>query len=149
MASPVLPSLLSAQLNSDVAQLFPGFQERCREFSKQGLDFTDAVMDDMDGEQETIPIHTESDALDGDIEGERFLGDEGNESAPEQDITMGDSTPSSKPAVSNLSNLADMDSTGLRNVLKEASKGVGEGTHAEYQRYNYNQYLLDHLLNVF
>jgi hypothetical protein len=136
MASPiVLPSLLSAQVNSNVTQRFPGLQERCREFSQQDFDFADAVMDDMDGEQETMAVRTDSDAVDGEVQGERFLDEEGKEGVLE-DITMADPESSFKPVALSLT---DMDSTGLQSILKEASKGISEGTHGEYKRYSLNQ----------
>lgn len=132
-ASVILPSLLSAQINSDTAQRFPGVQERCREFSNQPFTFTDEVLDDMDGERETMAVRTDSDAIDGDIEGEVFLNEEDNKDSTE-DIVMTDNVASSSDPITSTSSLTDIDSTGLRSVLKDASKGVSEGTHADYQR---------------
>lgn len=123
----ILPNLLSAQFNSDTAQRFPGLQDYFREFSRQTFDFTDEVLDDLDGEQETMAIRTDSDAIDGDIEGEVFLNDRDNE-----DVAMHDAASSSKTAAS--ISLTDIDSTRLCGILKDASKGVSKGTHADYQR---------------
>lgn len=89
-------------------------------------------MDDMDGEQETMAIQTDSDAIDGNVEGELFLNEDG--------VATSDVAPSSEP-VGSTSSLADIDSTGLRSILKNASKGVSEDTHADYQRYGYYSYI--------
>lgn len=132
MATPaILPSLPFMQFNSDIAQLFPGLQERFQEFSKQSFDFPDEVIDDMDGEQETLAVRTESDAVDGEVEGEQFLDEEYGDSGND-DVPMSDST--AQPATLISGNSTDLDSTGLRHVLMEASKGVSEGTHSDYKR---------------
>lgn len=121
---PVMPPLLLAQFNSDTAQLFPGLLQLSREFSKQG-NFPDEVLDDMDGEQETFAAQVDSDAVDGEIEGEEFVEEK-------DDFHVSDSVVD--PVVVSESKASDLDSTGLRSVLKEASKGVSEGTHADYKR---------------
>lgn len=69
---PVMPPLLLAQFNSETARLFPGLRQLSTEFSKQA-NFPDEVLDDMDGEQETFATRVDSDAVDGEIEGEEFL----------------------------------------------------------------------------
>lgn len=126
-------SLISAPFNSETAQRFPGLQERFEEFRKQSFDFPDEVMDDMDGEQETLAVREDTDALDGNVEGEKFLDEE---DLVKEDVQMFDSTASSSEPIAPASSiLIDMDSSGLRDVLKDASKGVSEGTHGDYQRY--------------
>lgn len=88
-------------------------------------------MDDMDAEQETFAVQTDSDAVDGEDGGEDSLVEEKDVSSSIVDpVAMSESKTSSSQVTT------DLDSTGLRSVLKEASKGVSEGTHADYKRYN-------------
>lgn len=122
---PVMPPLLLAQFNSETAWLFPGLRQLSTEFSKQA-NFPDEVLDDMDGEQETFATRVDSDAVDGEIEGEEFLV-EGKDDFQVSDLVV-------DPVAMSESKISDLDSTGLRSVLKEASKGVSEGTHADYKR---------------
>lgn len=86
-------------------------------------------------EQETIAVREETNALDGDIEGEKFL-DEEDFANKEVDVDMSDVTESgSQPIAQASGSLIDMDSSGLHARLKDASKGVNEGTHGDYQQY--------------
>lgn len=128
----ILPSLLSTQINSETSQLFAGLQARFRDFSAQGFDFPDEVMDDLDGEQETLALPTESDATDGDVEGERWL--EQSDTIVEENVAPVGSIQVPLSSASTSIPTA-MDTSGLRSVLKEASKGVSDGMDADYKRY--------------
>lgn len=91
---------LSSQFHSETAWCFPGLQECFQEFSKQLFDFPDEVMDDMDGEQETLAVQEDTNALDGDVEGE---------TPPKEDVQIFDSTASSSQPIApaSTSNLID------------------------------------------
>lgn len=114
------PSLPSTPFHSETAQCFPGLQERFQELGNQSFAFPDEVMDDLDDEQEG------TNAVDGDTERNKSLD---IKDLAKEDVQMFDgTTSSSQPMAPSSSNLIDMDSSGLCNVLKDASKGVSEGT---------------------
>lgn len=135
----VLPPLLLAQFNSKTAQLFPGLLERCREFSNQAVNFPDEVKDDMNGRQGALATQLDSDIVDD--EGEEFLV---------KDTLQVSNSVMDHSETSNSQDLTDMDSTGLRSILKEASKGVSEGTNADYKRYSSSCFIgASHLYSTF
>lgn len=123
---------LSIQYNSEIVQRFPGLRQCFREFSNQSFDFLDEVLDDMDGEQETIAVRTDTDALDGDVEGEKFLDEE---DLAQKDVLMSDGTAPSSQLITQASGNSIDKNSGWRTRVDDASKGVNERTDGDYQRY--------------
>lgn len=117
---------LSTAFDSATAQRFLGLQECVQEFENQPFDYPE-VMDDIKGEQEKLIGREDTDVVDDDTEGEISL-------LSGEDVHMSENTVSSSQPTTLGSKLIDMESSGLRARLKDASKGVNEGTHGEYIR---------------
>ncbi|KIK52174.1 hypothetical protein GYMLUDRAFT_64382 [Collybiopsis luxurians FD-317 M1] len=118
MATTTLSHFFSTQFNSKTSQRFAGLQTCFEGFSKQPSSFMDEVEDDLDGEQETSALPSETDAVSGDVEGETYL------------------TTFDKDGQS-ISNHGFVESkamnSGLRSVIMGASKRVNKGTDKDYQ----------------
>ena len=113
MASPLFDDLLS-----DLNPQFAGLFQRLNPDKEEDVPSATEVVDDYEGEQETLDLQNGIGDNDGHGENDAASDDHDSEDSEE------DSTDDE----------ASMGFSGLENVIKNASKGVTEGTDGEYRR---------------
>jgi hypothetical protein len=113
MASPPFDDVLS-NLNPQFAGLF----QRLSPDKEEDVPSAAEVVDDYEGEQETLDLQNGT----GDNHGEDDADDNDNEDSEED-------------AEEDTVDEASVGFSGLKDVVKNASKGVTEGTDGEYRRY--------------
>jgi hypothetical protein len=109
MASPPFDDDLLSNLNPQFAGLF----QRLSPDKEDDVPSAAEVVDDYEGEQETLDLQNGT----GDNHGEDDADDNDNENSEED-----------------TGNEASVGFLGLEDVVKNASKGVTEGTDGEYRR---------------
>ena len=123
MASPLSDDDILSESNPQFAGLF---QTLSLDLDKDDVPSAADVVDDYEGEQETLDLQNSAGDNSGEDDVEDNDSENGEEDADEE---------------------ASVGFSGLKDVVKNASKGITEGTDGEYRRSEHNSlsFLLVHL----